>query len=163
MQIARTTTPDPAIIADFSYVIRGPHRVPHMGHIEARAWPTGPVATSGSFDDAVAAAKKLALAPADDGIHHVDVVQAHGILQANDGAFSIVPLGGFHREQDGPLFVDGDFFDRAALSLQVSRRTPELVAVVGGSQLLDLRHNGSAFVLSTNRNPPVDLVPTSRA
>lgn len=131
------------VLADFSYVIRGPHQMPHYGLIEARAWPKPATPVAGSFDDAVRAAKLLAK-QAYDGIHGLPINQAHGILQAADGSLSVVPLGGFHREKDGPLFVDGRFFEATALSLQVVRRTKELAAIVGLDRVFDLRPTGAA-------------------
>ncbi|MCW2926983.1 MAG: hypothetical protein JWM86_951 [Thermoleophilia bacterium] len=152
---ASTTSPTPPVVlAQFNYVIRGPQGMPRMGHVDAQAWPTAATGVSGGFDDAVAAAKLVAGRPLQDGIHHVPVNQAQGVLQAADGTFSIVPLGGFHRETTGPLFVDGRFFGAAALSLQVTRSVPELVAVVGATRVLDLRHTGAAFITSGNANPP---------
>ncbi|MCW2922611.1 MAG: hypothetical protein JWM98_15 [Thermoleophilia bacterium] len=147
---------EPVVLAEFNYVIRGPHAVPRMGHIEAQAWPTAAVTLAGgaSFDDAVRAAQAIAARPTEDGIHHVPVNQAQGVLQAADGALSIVALGGQHRGQAGPLFIDGRFFEAAALSLQVARRSTELVAVVGATRVLDLRRTGAAFVQSGNANPP---------
>lgn len=147
--------PTGPILASFNYVIRGPRQMPRMGLIEAQAWPTEPVVVPGGFDDAVAAAKLLAAKTAYDGIHGLPIHQAHGVLQAADGVMSIVPLGGFHREKNGPLFIDGRFFEAAALSLQVTRSVKELVAIVGAGRVLDLRHTGAAFVQSTNANPPV--------
>lgn len=149
------TPPTGPLLAQFSYVIRGPQQMPRMGLIDARAWPTGPVPVAGGYDAAVAAARLLAQRTAYDGIHGLPIQQAHGVLQAADGAMSIVPLGGFHREKNGPLFVDGRFFDAAALSLQVTRTVKELVAVVGAERVFDLRQTGAAFVQSTNTNPPL--------
>lgn len=141
-----TPSPSTPILADFSYVIRGAHSMPHYGLIEARAFPHGPVPFSGSFDDAVAAAKLLAAGGRDE-IHRLPIQQAHGILQSATGQLSIVPLGGFHRGKDGPLFVDGRMFDAMALSLQMVRRTDELAAIVGADQVFDLRANGAALAL----------------
>jgi hypothetical protein len=163
MQLALATTapvPDPAptgpVHAEFNYVIRGPQQLPRMGHVDAQAWPGAavPVRAGSSFLDAVAAARAIAATATYDGIHGLPINQAQGVLQAADGAFSIVPLGGFHRETTGPLFVDGRFFEAAAISLQVARRSKELVAVVGSERVLDLRHTGAAFVESKNANPP---------
>ncbi len=142
------------VLAQFSYAIRGPQGMPRMALIEAKAWPRVSYPVRGSFDDAVAAAKLHAASEVKDGIHNVPVNQAHGVLQAADGTFAIVPLGGDHREQEGPLFVDGRMFEAAALSLQVTRSVAQLVAVVGKDRVLDLRHNGSAFVAPANQNPP---------
>jgi len=153
MQLAAPTAPA-RILAQFNYVIRGPQGMPRMGHIEATAWPSAPVAVRGGFDDAVAAARAVAAAPAKDGIHHVTIHQAQGVLQAADGSFSIVPLGGAHRGTTGPLFVDGKLFEAATLSLQVTRSVAELVAVVGAERVLDLRRTGAAFVVPANTNPP---------
>lgn len=153
----RLVTPAPAgppVLADFTYVIRGPHAVPRTGHIEAQALPSAPVAALGSFDDAVAAARLLASVPTGDGIHRRSIFPAQGVVQAADGAFSIVALGGAHRGGVGPLFIDGPMFDLTALSLQVARRSAELVAVVGATRVLDLRRTGAAFVAGTNANPP---------
>lgn len=150
---------DSPVLANFNYVIRGPRQMPRMSLIEARAWPTAPTPVAGGFDDAVAAAKAIAGTPADDGIHGLPIQQAQGILQAADGAFSIVPLGGFHREKDGPLFVDGRFFEAATLTLQVTRVVTDLVAVVGAERVLDLRHTGAAFVVSKNIDKPTSTSP----
>lgn len=154
MQLAPNPPATSPVLAQFNYAIRGPKGMPHMGLIEAVAWPTGAVAVPGGFDDAVAAATAIAAAPAKDGIHNVVIQQAQGVLQATDGSFSIVPLGGAHRDTVGPLFVDGKMFEAATLSLQITRSTAELVAVVGATRVLDLRHTGSAVVLPTNTNPP---------
>ena len=148
------TPPIGPVLASFNYVIRGPQQMPRMGFIEAQAWPTAPVSVPGGFDDAVAAARQLASKATYDGIHGLPIHQAHGVLQAADGSMSIVALGGFHREKNGPLFVDGRFFEAAALSLQVTRSVKELVAIVGAERVLDLRHTGSAFVVAANANPP---------
>lgn len=149
-------SPVAPVLAQFSYAIRGPKGVPRIGLIEARAWPqTGAQAVRGGFEDAVAAAKLRSAQEVLDGIHHVPVNQAQGVLQAADGTYSIVPLGGAHRDAEGPLFVDGRMFEAAALSLQVTRTVAELVAVVGKERVLDLRRTGSAFVVPTNQNPPV--------
>ncbi len=148
------TPPSGPVLAEFNYVIRGPQQLPRMGHIEAQAWPTAPVAAGSSFDDAVSAAKAIAAAKTYDGIHGLPIQQAQGILEAANGTYSIVPLGGFHRDRNGPVFVDGMMFDAAALSLQVTRRSRELVAVVGAVTVLDLRHTGAALVVSSNANPP---------
>ncbi len=174
MQLAATlpaTPPMPAtdvpptgpVLAQFNYVIRGPQQLPRMGHIEAQAWPTAPVAVSGGFDDAVAAAKLLASKTVHDGIHGLPIQQAHGILQSSTGALSIVPLGGFHREKNGPLFVDGRFFEAATLTLQVTRSVKELVAVVGMERVLDLRHTGAALVVSKNIEKPMSTSPKPHA
>ena len=153
---AEDTPPTGPVLAEFNYVIRGPQKLPRMGHVEARAWPTAPVAGGSAFEDAVTAAKAIAAAPRSDGIHGLPIQQAQGVLEAANGTYLIVPLGGFHHEKHGPLFVDGRFFDAAALSLQVTRRSTELVAVVGAETVLDLRHTGAAFVVSKNANPPLD-------
>jgi hypothetical protein len=142
------------VLAQFSYAIRGPKGMPRMAIIEAHAWPRASYPVRGSFEDAVAAAKLHAATEVRDGIHNVRINQAHGVLQAADGTFAIVPLGGPHRDQEGPLFVDGRMFEAAALSLQVTRSVAELVAVVGRDRVLDLRHTGSAFVAPANQNPP---------
>ena len=142
------------VLAQFSYAIRGPQGMPRLGVIDAKVWPRAAYEVRGSFDDAVAAARTYAAAAIHDGIHNATLHQAHGVLQARDGSFAIVPLGGPHRGQDGPLFVDGKMFEAAALSLQVTRSVPDLVAVVGAERVLDLRHTGSAFVQTTNVNPP---------
>lgn len=144
MQI-NETFPSPAL-AKFSYAIRIPNREPMLAVIEARAWPTALVPVSGGFDDAIAAAKQIASVPLKDGMHGMPVHQAQGILQSSDGVFSIVPLGGKLMGSDGPVFIDGAFFDASALSMQVVRTTSELVAVVGKERVLDLRQTGSAFV-----------------
>jgi hypothetical protein len=151
--------PDGPVLAQFNYVIRGPQQMARMGLIEARAWPTAPVPVAGGFDDAVAAAKALAGRLQHDGIHRMPINPAQGILQAFDGQLSIVPLGGFHRGVDGPLFVDGRFFEKAALSLQVTRDTRELIAVVGAERVLDLRHTGGATVISGNHRTPEPTAP----
>lgn len=148
------TPPTTPVLAQFNYVIRGPQGMPRMGYIEAQAWPTAASTVAGGFDDAVAAAKLVAAKPVFDGIHGLPINQAQGVLQAADGSYSIVALGGFHREKMGPMFVDGRFFEAAALSLQVTRSVAELVAVVGAARVLDLRHTGAAFVASDNANPP---------
>jgi hypothetical protein len=153
MQLADIPATGP-VLAQFSYVIRGPQSMPHFGVIDAQAWPTAPVAAGSSFDDAVAAAKLIAAKMRYDGIHGLPINQAQGIVEAANGTYSIVPLGGFHRERTGPLFVDGMFFERTALSLQVVRTSKELVAVVGTDRVLDLRRTGAAFVQTTNPNPP---------
>lgn len=142
------------VLAQFSYAIRGPRATPKIGLIDAVAWPRASYPVSGSFDDAVSAAKALAATPVRDGLHALPVHQAHGVLQAGDGAFSVVPLGGFHRERNGPLFVDGHFFEAATLTLQVTRSTADLVAVVGRDRVLDLRRTGAAFVVSSNIDRP---------
>ena len=147
-------SPQGPVLADFNCVIRGARAMPRMGLIEARAWPTGPTPAGSSWDDAIRAAQLVASQPAEDGIHALPIHQAQGVLQAADGTYSITPLGGFHRAQDGPLFVDGRFFEATALSLQVTRRSAELVAVVGAERVLDLRHTGAATIVSTNANPP---------
>lgn len=137
------------ILADFNYMIRGPHQIPRLGHIEARAWPANgtqlPAGTS--FADAVKAAQLVASKPIDDGIHRLTLHQAQGVLQAADGSVWITPLGGFHREKDGPLFVDGRMFETTALSLQVVRRARALLAVVGAQNVLDLRATGGSTVV----------------
>lgn len=137
------------VLATFSYVIRGPQKTAHFGVIDAQAWPSAPVAAGSSFDDAVAAAKLIAQQVKYDGIHGLPINQAQGIVEAANGTYSIVPLGGFHREKTGPLFVDGIFFERTALSLQVVRSTSELVAVVGTDRVMDLRQTGAAYVQTT--------------
>ena len=142
------------VVAQFNYVIRGNAAMPRMGHIEAHVWPRAAYEVRGSFDDAVRAAKQHAAHAVNDGIHNATIHQAHGVLQARDGSFAIVPLGGPHREQEGPLFVDGKMFEASALSLQVTRSVPDLVAVVGADRVLDLRHTGAAFATPSNTNPP---------
>src|SRR4051812_6335705 len=115
MQLAPVDPAVPAptgpVLAEFNYVIRGPQQLPRMGHIEAQAWPrtSSPLPAGASFEDAIASAKAVASKSTFDGIHGLPIQQAQGVLQAADGAFSIVPLGGFHRETTGPLFVDGRF------------------------------------------------------
>jgi hypothetical protein len=137
--------PGSAPLADFSYLIRGPHHLPHLGVIEAVPM-TAPTVVKGSFEDAVAAAQAVAQVPAKDPFHALPIQPAQAVIQASDGAFMIAPLGGLHREKVGPLFVDGVFFDRTALGLQVSRRSPELLAIVGAARVLDLRDTGGAVV-----------------
>jgi hypothetical protein len=135
-------------LATFSYVIRSPHNMAHYGVIEAHAWPNPTsLPASGSFDDAVAAAKQLARRSAYDGIHGLPINQCVGVLQSATGALSLAPLGGDHRERTGPLFVDGRFFDATTLSLQVVRATSDLIAVVGTDRVMDLRETGSAAVI----------------
>lgn len=135
-------------LATFSYVIRSPHDMAHYAVIDAHAWPKATaLPVRGSVDDAIAAAQQLARAQAYDGIHGLPINQCVGVLQSDTGALSIVPLGGDHRERTGPLFVDGIFFDRTALSLQVVRTTSDLIAVVGTQRVLDLRATGSATVV----------------
>ena len=135
-------------LATFSYVIRSPQDMAHYGVIEAHAWPTPtPLPVTGSYDDAVSAAKQLAQRSRYDGIHGLPINQAVGILQSATGVLSLVPLGGPHRERTGPLFVDGRFFDATALSLQVVRNTSDLIAVVGTDRVLDLRPTGAAAVV----------------
>lgn len=153
MQLADVPPTGP-VLAQFSYLIRGPQKLPRIGVIDAQAWPTAPVAAGTSFDDAVTAAKLLSQQARYDGIHGLPINQAHAILEAANGAYSIVPLGGFHRERTGPLFVDGIFFERAALNLQVARVSRELVAIVGTDRVLDLRRTGAATVTPANANPP---------
>jgi hypothetical protein len=153
MQFADVPPTGP-VLAQFSYLIRGPHQGAHLGVIDAQAWPSAPVAAGRSFEDAVAAAKLLAKHGIDDGMHRLAINPAHAVLQAANGTYSIVPLGGFHREHMGPLFVDGDFFERTALNLQVARVSRELVAVVGADRVLDLRRTGGATVTPANANPP---------
>jgi len=153
MQLADVPPTGP-VLAQFSYLIRGPQKLPRVGVIDAQAWPTAPVAAGTSFDDAVAAARQLSRQTRYDGIHGLPINQAHGVLEAANGAYSIVPLGGLHRERTGPLFVDGIFFERTALSLQVARVSSALVAIVGTERVLDLRHTGGAHVVAANSNPP---------
>ncbi|MGO8055722.1 hypothetical protein, partial [Rhizobium leguminosarum] len=95
------------------------------------------------WDAAVAQAKEAAAKIDYDGIHGLPVNQAQGLIQAQDGTLSITPLVGHHRERLGPLFVDGMFFDRTALSLQMTHADPALVAIVGASHVFDLRENGA--------------------
>ncbi|MCW2926775.1 MAG: hypothetical protein JWM86_743, partial [Thermoleophilia bacterium] len=102
---AQATPPTGPVLAEFNYVIRGPQAMPRMGHVEARAWPTAPVAGGTSFEDALTAAKAIASTPRYDGIHGLPIQQAQGVLEAANGTYLIVPLGGFHREKNGPLFV----------------------------------------------------------
>jgi hypothetical protein len=158
MQLSSTpVTPpvDDTALAQFSYVLRGPRQLPKLGVIEARAWPTAPVAVAGGFEDAVAAARMLASMPVRDGLHKLPIFQAHGVLQGADGQMSVVPLGGFHRGVDGPLFIDGHMFEAVGLTLQVVRSHRDLVAVVGSERVLDLRHTGAAFAVSKHVDRPV--------
>jgi hypothetical protein len=162
MQLAATVPvaePASPVLAQFNYVIRGPQQMARMGLIEARAWPSPPVPVAGGFDEAVAAAKLLAGRLQHDGIHRMPINPAQGVLQAADGQLSIVPLGGFHRGTDGPLFIDGRFFEKTALSLQVTRDTRVLIAVVGAERVLDLRHTGAATVISGNHRTPEATAP----
>lgn len=148
-------------LVDFSYVIRGPRRVPHIAVIHAHGDPARTTTVTGSFDDAVRAAHELAREQVDDGLHRLRVQPAHAVLQAQDGAWLVTPLLGPHRDAVGPLFVDGDFFDRTTLSLQVARTNPAVAAVVGATALLDLRSTGAATHapssehLDTPRKPTV--------
>ncbi len=141
------------ILGDFQYVIREPRGATRIGHIEARSWPTDPVTVDGGFDEAVAQARKAASELVMDGIHRQPIHVAHGVLQGRDGSFQVAPLGGFHREMDAPLFIDGPFWDRTGLGVVVSRRTPELAAVVGGTELIDLRSRAAGAVINPRPHP----------
>lgn len=145
------------VLATFSYVIRGPQRVPHVAVIEARGDSTRATRIGGSFDDAVAAARTLASTPFDDGVHRIDIQPAQAVVQASDGAFWITPIEGDHRGAVAPLFIDGAFFNRTALSLQVARSSQQVAAIVGAEAVLDLRTNGAA-----HRTPPAADLDTPR-
>ena len=85
------------------------------------------------------AAHQAAQQPLTDKIHDQPINQAQGVFQAADGAFWIAPLGGFHRGTLDALFIDGAFWDVHGLHVEVLPHTPQLKAVVGAHDVIDLR------------------------
>jgi hypothetical protein len=153
MQIATTpvqsmsTTQQP-VVATVSYVIRAPQGGERQATIEAMAQLDKAVTISGPFQDAFAAARKLASVPVSDGIHHHPVFQSHAVLQAADGAYLVAPLVGDHRSAIGPVFIDGDLYDRVGLAVWGRRApdAPHLRAIVGGNTWIDLTRRPVAGV-----------------
>lgn len=143
-------------LAHFHFEIRAAKGATRIAEIDGRQ--LGEIHTvRGGFDDAVAAAHTLAVEQR-DGLHPRPTSQAHAIRQAGDGAWQLIPLGGFDRGANAPLFVDGDFFRRAGRRVDVTRIDPSIAAVVGVSSVLDLRATGTAFRVESRDSAPAPSV-----
>lgn len=134
--------PTGPVLAHFRFEIRAAKGATRIAEIDGRQ--LGDIHTvRGGFGDAVSAAHGLA-AEVRDGLHPRPTNQAHALRQAADGAWQIIPLGGFDRGANAPLFVDGDFFRRAGRRVDVTRIEPDIAAIVGLTSVLDLRAAGIA-------------------
>lgn len=145
------TSPSPfsgTILGSLDFVRRAPGGRTITASIDAQVYPDRARRVEGDFVDAVLAARELARVPIADGIHALPLSQAHGVLQAADGAFWIAPLGGDHRGFRGPLFIDGEMGRRVALTVSGTRRDRALQAIVGEEQAIDLRITRAAGLQS---------------
>jgi len=148
---AVTTAPKPLLIgtpADslvrLHYVIRAPQTGTRAADIDAYV-PAGASTTrvEGTFEQAVAAAQRIAGAAVLDTNHRLPINPAQAVLDAGDGAWLIATVVGDHRESVGPVFIDGDFFRRSGLAVWAERLSggSALAALVGVDNLVDLRNN----------------------
>lgn len=136
-----------ATLATLNYVIRSPDHQTHDATIDVVPFPVAATQrVDGGFADAIAAAQAAAAVPQRDGTHNLPINVAQGVLQAADGAWWVTPLGGDHRGQVGPAFIDGVFFDRSGLAVWAQRRHGALQAIVGTEQAIDLRRGPASGV-----------------
>lgn len=136
------------MLGSLEYVRRAPDKTTITASIGIEVFPDRARPVDGGFLDAVRAAQAAAKVPIADGIHALPLSQAHGVLQAADGAYWIAPLGGDHRGFKGPLFIDGEMGRRVALSVFGTRSDRALHAVIGEEQAIDLRATRSAGLQS---------------
>ena len=129
-------------LAHFHFEIRAAQGATRIAEVDGRQ--LGDIhMVHGTFEDAVAAAHTWAEARP-DGLHPRPTNQAHALRQASDGVWQLIPLGGFDRGANAPVFIDGDFFRRAGRRVDVTRIDPTIAAVVGLTSVLDVRATGTA-------------------